>query len=513
MIGRVAEKPFTSKQETESATATLETAAANTEQSNFLRYTNAKRVNSILFDKTNGAATGHAQRLNGSANEKYGLARSLSVMPGDKINIEVFAKYVDPNSTNWTGVLPTLMSQIASSTAGVVIDGSGYGTSTSTFPFPTQATANTSGSSEPGPKVYLNWLVFDKNYVLLTGGFDRLSTGAREFGQDVAHERLFSPEVLITEPGFVYIFLSNEETTPIEVYFDDLKVDHIKSPVIQSDDYYAFGLTFNSYQRENSTANQYLYNSKEKQDELGLDWLDYGARMYMPEIGRWGVIDPLSEKMRRHSPYNYAFDNPIRFIDPDGMMPTPTGNPFGTNNPLNTIAQGFGQYFQAIGKAIDKANVKLQAFFSVGADKEGKSGVLEGSISNETRVTATIGTTAGDFFTPTSDNKSAAPFPLEASIETANETKSAISGKGKIEGVDIHIENVTSTETTTGKVNNVSTVTIGHDQTGLFVEKGTSGTHAGVRTEQKVSALNGSFIKLGGSISVGTQGKKSRAND
>ncbi|MCC6836227.1 MAG: RHS repeat-associated core domain-containing protein, partial [Cytophagales bacterium] len=88
------------------------------------------------------------------------------------------------------------------------------------------------------------------------------------------------------------------------------------------EDYYPFGLTFNSYQRENSTINQYLYNGKEKQDELGLEWLDYGARMYMPELGRWGVVDPLGEVSRRWSTYTYAYDNPIMFIDPDGMLAT-----------------------------------------------------------------------------------------------------------------------------------------------------------------------------------------------
>lgn len=105
----------------------------------------------------------------------------------------------------------------------------------------------------------------------------------------------------------------------VEVYFDHFKVGLVKSHVIQTENFYPFGMTFNSYSRENSVPNIYLYNGKEKQDELDLGWFDYGARMYMSEIGRWTAIDLKSEKYFYTAPYVYALNNPIFFIDPDGQ--------------------------------------------------------------------------------------------------------------------------------------------------------------------------------------------------
>jgi len=90
--------------------------------------------------------------------------------------------------------------------------------------------------------------------------------------------------------------------------------------IIQEDAYYPFGMKMNGLCYETGTdyRNKYLYNGKELQDDFGLDWYDYGARFYDPQIGRWHSVDPLAEKYPGLSPFIYAGNNPVIFIDPDG---------------------------------------------------------------------------------------------------------------------------------------------------------------------------------------------------
>ena len=94
--------------------------------------------------------------------------------------------------------------------------------------------------------------------------------------------------------------------------------------VKQVNSFYPFGMNIKGLTTRSKIAdmrhpaNEYLYNGKMFQDELGLDWLDYGARYYDPALARFHTIDPQAERYSSMSPYNYVANNPMLFIDPNG---------------------------------------------------------------------------------------------------------------------------------------------------------------------------------------------------
>ncbi len=92
--------------------------------------------------------------------------------------------------------------------------------------------------------------------------------------------------------------------------------------IVEEKNYYPFGMLHSGYNfAVNGSKHNYGFNGMEEHNELSLNWLDFDARNFDATIGRWMNIDPLADDMTRHSPYNFAFDNPIYYIDPDGMSP------------------------------------------------------------------------------------------------------------------------------------------------------------------------------------------------
>lgn len=127
-------------------------------------------------------------------------------------------------------------------------------------------------------------------------------------------------DFVVTSEGF-YSFAENRYIYQYRDHLGNVRVSFVKSSagapqIVDNNNYYPFGLSHIG--QEKGLLGGYLnykFGGKELQ-ETGM--FDFGARFYMPDLGRWGVIDPLAETSRRFTPYNYAYNNPISFIDPDG---------------------------------------------------------------------------------------------------------------------------------------------------------------------------------------------------
>ena len=165
------------------------------------------------------------------------------------------------------------------------------------------------------PTAYLRYDLFSKDSQLVTTRTRPVRRTATDAWQQL------TTGLRADSSGFVEVSLVNESGIP--AYFDDLQLRTTTAVTIQENNYDPFGLNLVGIESSSMYDSKFQYNGKEKQEDFGLNWSDYGARMYDAQLGRWHTVDPLADQMRRHSPYNYAFDNPIRFIDPDGKAPDP----------------------------------------------------------------------------------------------------------------------------------------------------------------------------------------------
>ena len=305
----------------DSYTATMETTTATTEEAQFKNVA-ASRVQFASMNHTPNSyinpTPDRTAETNGYLGKPIGPAKLVQVHTGDTLNISAFAKY-----TTGTGGVTTVINNLVAMVAGAFGIGSGetaYTALNNNLPgIAAGLNANTNV-----PKAYLFYILYNSTYTTNQFGFQMVSNVAQN-----AFEKLTVNVVIPAgyDGGYLYTYVANESNvaSASSMYFDDMTVRHWQTAkalqVTQITEYYPFGLAINplAYNRSATHKNDYLYNGKELQDDFGLGWEDYGARMYMAELGRWISKDPAVDLYLQYSPYNFVRNNPIHLYDVNGM--------------------------------------------------------------------------------------------------------------------------------------------------------------------------------------------------
>jgi len=297
---------FTSATPTpQSVTATFEGANQPMEATQFSNYGHI----SAAANHTTGGT--YSQYLNGGYAGMVGVAKSYKVFPGDQLKIEAYGSYNAPGAgssslASFAGALLAALSlpapaggETGTASAGVNtwggIEAAGFG----------------EGSNDnTDPKAFVNIVLFDKNYNFLDVAYAQLKGTSLYY---------MTASYTVKEAGYAYFYVSNEQATQTDVYFDDVKMTYTPTNIIQYNEYYPFGLqTSSSWTRDNS-SNNFLYDAG---NELNTTTGIYETmfRGYDPTLGRFMQVDPLAILDAPTSPFAYAQNNPINSNDPLGLL-------------------------------------------------------------------------------------------------------------------------------------------------------------------------------------------------
>jgi len=323
-------------------TATFEDSTQTTEMANFNNYpTSGKRSDLDLYDHTDDDSVyTNSYLLTGGYAGQVGLAKSFHAYPGDSLFIEAWAKYYDTGgSGNLTGFATALLTAFGTQPpSGGEVGTPSYGLNT----WGSLVAAGDGEENNSYPLAFVNIVVFDKNFNLIEVAYDGID-GGHQVGvsPDVDHD-VMKASYFAKEECFVFMYISNENPTLVDVYFDDIMMTHKRSRLIQGSEYYPYGmLAARSWTREDATENNFLANGATELN-TATQMYDLYYRNYDPVLGRFGQVDPVASKYGMVSPYHFSGNNPVSFNDP-------SGNDYGDSEYLDTWYgvngdHGFGSF-------------------------------------------------------------------------------------------------------------------------------------------------------------------------
>lgn len=253
--------------------------------------------------------------LTGGNNNMVGLGKSFYVYPGDSLRISAKALFKYPTGSN-----PSSLASFATYLLNAFALGTPAGGEAGT---PSSAINNFGGwaaggfgngsTDETNPQAFITILLFDKKFNFLEVAYQQV-TGSEDSWKHI------NKTVKAKEEGYAYIYVSNENETLVDVYFDDVTIAYKPTALVQYNEYYPFGMQTNSSWTRTGTKNNFLYDAGGELNST-TGFYDLAYRNYDAAVGRFFQVDPLAAQYHGLTPYNYANNSPVLTNDPNGALP------------------------------------------------------------------------------------------------------------------------------------------------------------------------------------------------